>query len=145
MNHPEWLGYSRTAIAIAAAVVTSVLSAPAWAQNTTSGINGVVIGADGKPAAGAKVTIVHVESGSSNTVTTDAEGRYSARGLRAGGPYTVTITKGSQTDKKDDLYLSLAESFAYDAQLSASAQVITITGRGGSDKFNKSASAPAPA
>ena len=66
MNHPEWLCCSRTAVAIAAAVVASVLSAPALAQNTTSGINGVVIGADGKPAAGAKVTIVHVESGAQN-------------------------------------------------------------------------------
>ena len=137
MNHPEWLAASRTAVAVAVAVMASVMVAPALAQNTTSGINGVVIGADGKPAAGAKVTIVHVESGSSNTVTTDAEGRYSARGLRAGGPYTVSIGKGSQTDKKEGLFLSLAESFAYDAQLSAGTQVITITGRGGSDKFNK--------
>ena len=137
MKHPEWLGCSRTAVAIAVAVVAGVVAAPALAQNTTSGINGVVTGADGKPVAGARVTIVHVESGSSNSVTTDAEGRYAARGLRAGGPYTVTITKGSQTDKKEDLFLSLAESFAYDAQFSSGAQVVTITGRGGSDLINK--------
>jgi hypothetical protein len=138
MNHPEWLGCTRTAVAVAVAVIAGAAVAPALAQNTTSGINGVVLGADGKPAVGAKVTILHVESGSSNTATTDAAGRYSVRGLRAGGPYTVTISRGSETDKKEGLFLSLAESFAYDAQLSGGTQVITITGRGGADKFNKS-------
>jgi len=138
MNHPDWLGFSRTAVAVAVATITGLAAAPALAQNTTSGINGVVTGADGKPAAGASVTIVHIESGSSSTVTTDAAGRYSARGLRAGGPYTVTISKGGQTEKKDGIFLSLAETFAYDAQVGSSVQTITVTGRGVSDKFNKS-------
>jgi len=137
MNHHEWLGFSRTAVAVAVAAVTGLAAAPALAQNTTSGINGVVTGADGKPAAGASVTIVHVESGSSSTVTTDAAGRYSARGLRAGGPYTVTISKGGQTEKRDGIFLSLAETFSYDAQVGGSTQTITVTGRGVSDKFNR--------
>jgi Carboxypeptidase regulatory-like domain/TonB dependent receptor len=137
MNHPEWLGFSRTAVAVAVAAVAGLAAAPALAQNTTSGINGVVTGADGKPSAGASVTIVHVESGSSTTVTTDAAGRYSARGLRAGGPYTVTISKGGQSEKKDGIFLSLAETFAYDAQVGGGTQTITVTGRGVSDKFNR--------
>ena len=49
----------------------------------------------------------------------------------------VTVSKGGQTDKREDLYLSLAETFSYDAQLGGGTQVITITGRGGSEKFNK--------
>ena len=57
MNRMDWLGFSRTAIAVAVAVVAA---APALAQNTTSGINGQVTGADGKPVAGATVTILHV-------------------------------------------------------------------------------------
>ena len=137
MNRVDSLGFSRTALA--AAVVMAVAAAtPALAQNTTSAISGTVTGADGKPVAGASVTIVHAESGSSNTVTTDAAGRYSARGLRAGGPYTVTVTKGGQSEKKDGLFLSLAETFSYDAQLGAAPQVITITGRGASSQFNRS-------
>ena len=135
MIREDWMGFSRTALAVAVAIVAS---APALAQNTTSGIGGTVTGADGKPVAGASVTIVHVESGSANSVTTDAAGRYSARGLRAGGPYTVTISKGGQTEKKEGLTLSLAESFSYDVRLGAAAEVVTVTGRGGSDQFSKS-------
>ncbi len=129
----NWSGFARTAVA---AAVAFMAVAPALAQNTTSGITGTVTGADGKPVAGATVSIVHVESRSTNTVTTDAAGRYSARGLRPGGPYTVTISKGGQTDKRDGLTLSLAEVFAYDAKLGDAAQVITVTGR--ADVFNKS-------
>jgi Carboxypeptidase regulatory-like domain len=138
MTHPSWLAFSRTAVAAAVAVVAATAAAPVLAQNTTSAINGVVTGADGKPVAGATVTIVHTESGSTNTVTTDEAGRYSARGLRAGGPYTVTVRKGDLVDRREGLTLSLAEAFSYDAQLGAAAQVVTVTGRGVSDKFNRS-------
>ena len=139
MNRMDWLGFSRTAVAVAVAAVSVTAAAPALAQNTTSGINGVVTGSDGNPVAGATVTIVHVESGSTNTLTTDSAGRYSTRGLRAGGPYTVTISKGGLSDKREGLFLSLAEAFSYDAQLAPATQVITVTGRGTSDKFNRNA------
>jgi hypothetical protein len=136
MHHTPWQRASRTAIAIAAA---AALVSPALAQNTTSGINGVVTGADGKPVAGATVTIVHVESGSTNTVTTDAAGRYAARGLRAGGPYTITVASGGRTEKREGVVLNLAETFSYDAVIGGSAtQTITVTGRGVSDKFSRS-------
>ncbi len=135
MNHRDWMGFSRTAMATAAAIV---ICAPALAQNTTASIGGRVTGADGKPVAGATVSIVHVESGSTNTATTDAEGRYGARGLRAGGPYTITIKQGSLVDKREDVFLTLAETFTLDAQLGAAAQTIVVTGRGNSDKFNRS-------
>jgi len=83
MFREHWMGISRTAVAAAVAII---VAAPALAQNTTAGIAGRVTGADGKPLAGASVTIVHMESRSTNTVATDADGRYGARGLRAGGP-----------------------------------------------------------
>ncbi len=131
-----WSGYSRTAIAVA---VTIVANAPALAQNTTAAIGGRVVGADGQPVAGASVTILHVQSGSTSTVTTDAAGRYGARGLRAGGPYTITITKGSLSEKREDIVLTLAETSSLDAVLGASAATVVITGRSASDKFNRSA------
>ncbi len=135
MNLAPWnLACTRTAIAAAVAIVAA---APVLAQNTTSGISGVVAGADGKPVAAATVTIRHEESGSTSNVTTDAAGRYAARGLRAGGPYTVTVSKGGQSERREGLFLSLAETLAYDATLSAATQTITVTGR--SDRFNAAA------
>ena len=136
MSFAPWHTFgTRTAVA---AAVACVLAAPALAQNTTSGISGTVTGADGKPVAAATVTIRHEESGSTSTVVTDAQGRYAARGLRAGGPYTVTFNKGGQTDKREGLFLALAETQSQDMQFSGGAQVITVTGRGVNDKFSKS-------
>ncbi len=121
------------------AAVAIVVAAPAVAQNTTSALNGRVTAADGKPASGAKVVIVHNESGSTNTATADSDGRYLVRGLRAGGPYTVTISSGGQADKREGVFLQLAETLALDSQMSASTAVIVVTGRGASDKINSSA------
>ena len=136
MNNRDWMVFSRTAIAVAMATTAT---APAMAQNTTAAVSGQVTDADGKPLAGATVVIVHVESGSTNTLTTDADGRYGARGLRAGGPYTVTVSKGGLVDKRDDVFLKLAETASLDATLGATAQTVVVTGRAASDKFNRSA------
>ncbi len=133
MNHESWMRFSRTALAAAVAVV---LAAPALAQNTTAGVSGRVTGPDGSPLAGATVVIVHVESGSTSNLVTDADGRYAARGLRAGGPYTVTISKGGITDRREDVVLKLAETFNIDAELPVP-QTVVVTGRGISDKFNR--------
>jgi len=115
-----------------------VFAAPAFAQNTTSAIGGRISGSDGKPAAGATVTITHVESGSTSNVTTDSEGRYIARGLRAGGPYTITITKNGVSEKRDNVFVELAETAAVDATLGQAIQTVTIAGSAArAEKFSK--------
>ena len=135
MNNRDWMGFSRTAMAVAVAVVAA---APAFAQNTTASLGGQITGADGKPVAGATVVIVHVESGSTNTLSTDGDGRYSARGLRAGGPYTITISKGGQTEKRENVFLNLAETASLNATL-GSTQTIVVTGRAANERFNSGA------
>ena len=135
MNNRDWMGFSRTAMAVAVAIVAA---APAFAQNTTASIGGQITGADGKPVAGATVVIVHVESGSTNTLTTDADGRYGARGLRVGGPYTITISKAGQTEKRDNVFLNLAETASLNATLGAT-QTIVVTGRAANERFNSGA------
>ena len=132
MNLFTLQAFSRTAVSAAAAIV---LAAPALAQNTTAALGGRITGSDGKPLAGATVSILHVESRSVSTATTDAEGRYGARGLRVGGPYTVTISKGSATDKRDNVFLTLAETTSLDVQLGTVTTVV-VTGSAVSDKFN---------
>ena len=133
INHKR-IQLTKMALALSIALAT----APAFAQNTTSAIAGRISGADGKPAAGATVQIVHNESGSVSTVTTDAEGRYNARGLRTGGPFTITITKNGISEKRTDIYTQLAETAAIDATLGAQIQTVTVTGAASrSDKFSR--------
>ena len=125
---------------IALSLSIALAAAPAFAQNTTSAIGGRISVTDGKPAAGAVVTIVHAESGSSTNVVTDAEGRYVQRGLRVGGPYTITITKDGVSEKREGVYINLAETANVDATLGAPAmQTVTIAGTAGgrSEIFSK--------
>ncbi|WDS36035.1 TonB-dependent receptor [Pseudoxanthomonas sp.] len=93
---------------LALGLLAALAAAPAMAQSTSSGIAGTVLSSGGAPVADAEVTITHVESGTISRATTDAAGRYTARGLRVGGPYTVTINKpGEGTDTEDGIYLDL--------------------------------------
>ena len=134
MSRSPFSPFIRTALSAAAAIV---VCAPALAQNTTAAVGGRVTGADGQPVAGATVSVLHVESRSTTQVSTDADGRWAARGLRVGGPYTVTISKGGQSEKRDNVFLALAETTALDLTLGAAAQTIVVTGQAGaSERFN---------
>ena len=127
---------------LAFAIAIAISAVPAFAQNTTSAIGGRITNADGKAVAGAQVTIVHNESGSISNAATDAEGRYSARGLRAGGPYTITITKDGVTEKRENVFLNLAETASVDAKLGGAQAIdkIVVTGSNlTSDKFSPNA------
>lgn len=114
MTRNQRLRLSRLSLGLIAALAV----VPAFAQSTSAGVAGVVTGADGQPVPGAEVTITHVESGTVSRAVTDASGRYSARGLRVGGPYTITINKaGGGTDTEDNIYLGLNQVNTVDATL----------------------------
>jgi hypothetical protein len=124
---------------LALALSVALAGLPALAQNTTSAVGGRISGPDGAPAAGASVQIIHTESGSTSTVTTDAEGRYVARGLRTGGPYTIIITKNGQTERREGVYLNLAETASVDAVVGApTMQTVNVAGnRARAEIFNR--------
>jgi Carboxypeptidase regulatory-like domain/TonB-dependent Receptor Plug Domain len=81
-----------TGVALAALAIpgTVFLASPAFAQETTATITGSVT-QGGAPLAGAAVTVTHVPSGTRSSATTDASGSFSFPGVRAGGPFTVTV------------------------------------------------------
>lgn len=113
-------------------LLAALAAAPAFAQQTSAGVGGVVTGADGTPVAGAEVTITHVESGTVSRATTDASGRYTARGLRVGGPYTITVTKaGAGADTEENVFLNLNQVSTVNAQLNndvTTVETIAVTG-----------------
>ncbi len=128
-------GFSRTLLSAAVAIV---VAAPALAQNTTAAIGGRVTGADGKPVQGAAVSIVHRESGSTNKFVTDAEGRYAARGLRVGGPYSITVIKGNDKDSRDEVFLQLAENLTLDLKLGGTVLQTVVVTAAANNKINSS-------
>src|SRR5687768_13765021 len=115
-------------------------TAPAFAQSTSAGVGGRVVAADGKPVAGAEVTITHAESGTVSRAVTDADGRYNARGLRVGGPYTITINKaGEGSTSQDGVYLNLDKVNQVDASLNADVttlQAVEAVATAGSEVFS---------
>lgn len=103
MINRNQLRLSRLTLGLLAALAT----APAFAQSTSASVGGQVTGNDGVPVTGAQVTILHTDSGTVSRTTTNAEGRYVSRGLRLGGPYTITIQRdGYQPIVQDGVFLS---------------------------------------
>ncbi len=118
--------------------ITALLAAsPAYAQVTSSAIAGRVLDSSGQPVAGATVTIVHEPSGTTKVTTTGPDGRYTAQGLRVGGPFDVTASKdGRPSAQQDNVYLQLAQESAINLTMPAGANAseaknlenVTVTG-----------------
>ena len=89
----------------------------ATAQIVASGLTGTVTDASGNPLGGATVTLLHVPTNTTVTRTAGTNGRFSFRGLRPGGPYTVSASRdgytfetieGVQTALGEDIEVRLA-------------------------------------
>ena len=120
---------------LAGALAVLLIAAPAYAQQTSSNLAGRVTDNAGAPLVGAEVIIVHTPSGTTSRAVSDAQGRYTARGLRVGGPYTVTVTRdGFKGEATENVYLALGETSALNVDLDTAAtsleaiQVVASTG-----------------
>ncbi len=127
------LRVTRLAGALALVLATST---PVFAQTTSAQMAGRVTSEQGEALAGAEVVIVHTPSGTTVRSTTDAEGRYTARGLRVGGPYTVTVLRpGFEPETTENVFLQLNEVTAVNVDLATEAaqlDVVTVVGSAGS-------------
>lgn len=103
------------------------------AQVTTSSITGFVKSSDGKPLAGATVTVTHKPTGTKYAGTTNESGRLNLVNLRVGGPYLVEITyAGFAPNTQDEIYLELGQPYLLNVSLSEgkSLDEVVIVGRG---------------
>lgn len=113
MHFRHFLAASAASLTLACA-----LAAPAWAQETTAAIDGEITQESGSPLPGAKVTVTHVPSGSVSTAVSDGGGHYALRGLRVGGPYTVTVEAGGYAASTvNDIQISVGETLAVPVQM----------------------------
>ncbi|MDO6477091.1 TonB-dependent receptor [Alteromonas sp. 1_MG-2023] len=129
-------------IAMAVALSVGVASAAVAAEGQSSAMRGVISGPQGNPAAGSVITILHQPSGTVKEVTVNADGQFSARGLRVGGPYTIIIESDKfQSAVIEDVYLDINDAFVLDQALEAQGDVERITVTGARDFFaNKGSS-----
>ena len=107
------------------AVTTLIASGVAYAQVTTSSLGGKITDDKGETIIGAAVIATHTPSGTSYGAVTNAEGRYTVQGMRAGGPYVVEVScLGYQTVKFTDIVLTLGQTFQLDGYLVEDAQAL---------------------
>ncbi|TMO69683.1 TonB-dependent receptor [Pseudoalteromonas aurantia] len=121
----------KTALSLAIAASIGA-SGAAFANDTASAMKGQIVGPQGNPAAGTKVTIIHTPSGSVKTAVVNESGSFSAKGLRVGGPYQVIVDSDSFQDTLvEDIYLSLGKTYPVTVQLKLQQDIeqIVVTGR----------------
>ena len=98
----------------------------AFAQVTTSSLNGSISDQKGEPVAGATVVAIHTPSGTQYYAVANAEGRFSINGMRTGGPYNVEVScLGYQSVTYTDVTLQLAEPYAINATLPDDSQMLS--------------------
>lgn len=109
-----------------AALVAVLVGITAFAQVTTSSLNGKVTDANGAAVPGAAVVAVHTPSGTQYYAVVNAEGRYAINGMRSGGPYKVEVScLGYQTVTFTDVTLQLAEAYNLNAKLNDDTQMLS--------------------
>ena len=116
---------------ITGAVVLALgLSTSAMADDTSSSMRGNILTTSGNIVTDATVTITHEPSGTSKTLKVNESGAFSARGLRVGGPYTVTIDSDVYADKTlEGIYITLGDVFRINEVLQDSnIERIAVTG-----------------
>ena len=95
------------------------------AQVTTSALSGVVTDENHEALIGATITALHTPSGTQYNAVTNMDGRYSIKGMRPGGPYTVTVSYiGYQTRRVEDVTLQLAETYDLNVDMSVNSNTL---------------------
>ena len=75
---------------------------------STAGLRGRIVDTEGAPVEVALVTLTHTETGATSTALSVADGRYTLRGQRPGGPYRITVTRlGFRDFVREDIELLL--------------------------------------
>ena len=113
-------------VKLLALVAMFVVALSASAQVTTSALSGVVTDENHEALIGATVTALHTPSGTKYNAVTNIDGRYTMRGMRPGGPYTVTVSYiGYQTRQIEDVTLQLAETYDLSVDMSVGSNTLS--------------------
>ncbi len=127
------LGYGVSTVAIAMAAASAV-----YAQETTGSIRGRVTDDGGAAIGSASVSIRHEPTGTNVTTVTDSNGFFTARGLRVGGPYTISVASDAGEGVTQLAAIGVGDPASADVIVSASSgtvEDIVIVGQRFSNDF----------
>ncbi len=110
-----------------------LVTGPAAAQTITTGtISGIVSDAQGGVLPGASVTAVHTPTGTTYEAVTEPDGHFLMLNVRAGGPYTVSVSmSGFRDEALKDIQVALGEEkkVTFTLQLASVSETIEVTGQ----------------
>ena len=90
----------------------------AFAQETTSEIQGTVTDGSGTTLQGATVVAIHLPTGTQYATSTRNDGRFNLSNVRVGGPYLVKVTySGYKEQSMQDINLTLGQVYKNDFRL----------------------------
>lgn len=117
---------SKVALAV---TLSAGLAGPVLAQETSSGVRGIIVNDAGTIVDGAKITVTDQRTGQTRTYESESNGAFSARGLRVGGPYTISVTDDEGSRVVEDVYLTLGETSSLQISLQpADVERIVVSG-----------------
>ena len=117
-------------------LVLLVAATGAWAQTGTTAVNGDVTDPQGKAIVGAKVTVVHAETGTGRSENTDTNGHYQFQALPP-GVYTVRVEmKGFRSVIQEGVELQVATNNKLDIRLEIGQVAETVEVSGAAPAIN---------
>jgi outer membrane receptor for ferrienterochelin and colicin len=125
--------YPRFGLPLALAAITALLfsTLPAFGQETSGGLQGVVeVKSDHSPLPGASVEAVHVPTGTRYAAVTTATGQFNILNVRVGGPYVVTAKIGGfRTESLKDVNVALGEKryLTFELNIEAVTESVNVT------------------
>lgn len=113
-----------------ALAVALAMGSGAVLADTSSAIRGKITTPEGTAAAGTKIIITHIPSGTTRQVVTNDSGSFVASGLRVGGPYKVVVDSDTYSDETlEGIFLQLGDTYQVNQALqSQSVERIAVTG-----------------
>lgn len=117
----------KTPMAIVISAV-ALMSTPAFSQQTTSSVRGVVADESGRPLSNSTVIIRNEETGLTRSVETTASGEFAVRNLPVGENYKVTVSaSGYAGEVVEGLPLNLGETANLNFDLASTAGIEEVT------------------
>ncbi len=98
----------------------------AFAQVTTTSLNGTIKEKSGVTLVGATVKVTHQPTGTVYNSVANADGKFNISNMRVGGPYLIEASYiGYNASSLSDIYLKLGEASSFDINLSQAGTQLT--------------------
>ena len=112
-------------------MLVAMLAVPAFGQELTSDINLTVLDGSGDPVSGASASVTFEPTNSTASKSTSSSGSVAFRGLRPGGPYTIEVSYGGNSESLSNVSLTVGDTFRSKVTLTSGSleEIVTVASK----------------